>query len=484
MVASKRKLLAYTMCICLICSCSTDTVDEINEDIYSAQARSMKIGNLGNDLISQMASDAILIAPSGDITGVTDAANITEAMNTVKSSGGTVYLTDQNNGSTDHFYVSSNIVIDGFNGTVTGEGKEKTLIHAGRQSAAVGFTPAYSPIWTYIYPWSPLASAVFQLDFSVGDVAIKNLSILVRDDQPTDIFKDAYNNDGSYIWTIIEIVGGEHNTIIENVHLEGKESSAYGNLSGFNAGWGIHVMPWANPPSVEFPPRPTKGNMVIKNVSVENVANNALLFMAFTDGSEIDIKNVYASNVGYGIVARNISDSWVNISNMHVSNHSAGWATGMIFSDINSGLRINENQFSNAKWFASLFLWNVHHARITNNTFSDISSFGTAVGLSGASSWNTVFQNDFRESGLPGWSTETPGGPGAVWLRGDTHHNEVFEMKFPGGNGTSFCNMIMDLGDNTVKNWEMCEKPNLNVHSGLGESSAMADYDRHMKFKE
>jgi Right handed beta helix region len=466
-----KKLFIFTISLIFLVSC--EPIDEliIDEDLQEYKvSTSFKVSN-----------DAIIVAPSGDLTGVTDADNIEDALNTAKSTGGTVFLTDGDKYSTDHYFTSRNIVVDGFNGTLTGEGKNNTIINAGRKSATEGFAPAYSPIWTYLKPWAPLASTVLQLDNSIGDVTIKNLTILIKDDQPTDIQSDFYGSDGTYLWSMIEIIGGEFNTIIENVNLEGKESSAYGNSSGINTGWGIHVMPWAKPPSEEWPFQPTKGNLTINKVTIENIGNDAVLIMDYKDGSEINITDVSTHNVGYGVAVARISDSFVNVSNVATSNHDAWWATGLWFDDINSGLKVTENEISNAKWFASAFFYNVHESRITKNKFVNVESFGAAIALSGASTWNTVHQNDFRDSNLPGWTTTYPDGPGAIFLRYDTLDNTVLETKFPNNGAKTYCEMILDYGDNIIKNWQPCE--NLGFKSSISSKKDSDQPDINVKLR-
>ncbi len=438
---------------------SCNETDEIN--LMNSQ-------NIEEQLSNKAPLKAILVAPSGDVTGVSDADNIEDALNTAKLTGGTVYLTDGYTHTTDDYYTSRNIVVDGFNGTLMGEGKNKTIINAGRKSISEGFAPAYSPIWTILKPGYPLASTVLQLDNSTGDVSIKNLSILIKDDQPTDIIPDAYAGVATYLWGMIELIGGEFNAIIENVNLEGKESSAFGNSYGQNTGWGIHIMPWKNPPSVEWPFQPTKGNLTIKNVDIENIGNDAILLMDYKDGSEINIEDVNVHDVGYGIAVSRINDSFVNVSNVTTSNHGAGWAQGLWFANINSGLMVTKNKISNANWFAAAFFFNVHGAIINKNKFIDVGSFGATIALSGGSTGNTVGQNDFSDSKLLGWNSPSLfDGLGAVWLRDDTENNTVLETKFPMNGSKTYCNMILDQGNNTIKNWQPCENLGYKIPSNL-----------------
>lgn len=458
-----NNIFIFSVSLIFLISCETSDELMLDEDLQQKD-------NIESGLSKKLES-VIMVAPSGDITGVTDADNIEDALNAAKSTGGTVYLTDGYTKTTDHYYTSRNIVVVGFNGTLLGESKNKTIINAGRESTLDGFSPAFSPTWTVLKPWNPLAATVLQLDNSTGDVSIKNLSILVMDDQPTNPMPDGYNNDGTYIWSAIELIGGEFNTIIENVNIEGKKTQAFGNAGGLNLGWGIHVMPWDI--SLGFPPLRTQGNLTIKNVNLKNICYDAILLMDYKDGSMITIEDITAKNVGYGVAVSRITDSFVKVSNANISNHDSWWAQGMWFEDINSGLEAANNIISDAKWFSSVFLWDVHGAEITNNKFIDISSFGAAIALSGGSTWNTVRQNDYKDSNLPGWTTTSPDGPGAVFLQTTTHNNYIFEMKFP--NNKNLCEMILNLGDNSIHNWQACE--NFETKSSLNQM------DRNLEHK-
>ena len=479
-----KQLLFFLACIAMLTTCTNS--DDILEDNSQINSDYMKY---------KVPTDAIVVAPSGDISGVTDANNIEDELSTAKLTGGTVYLSDENKKTTDYYYISRNIVVDGFKGTLMGEGKNKTIINAGRKSASEGFEPAYSPIWTDLKPWEPLAPNVLQMGNCSGDVTIKNLSILVKDDQPTDIQLDFYGDDGSYIWTIIELMEGEYNTRIENVRLEGKKSLANGNIYGLNAGWGIIRRPGING-ELDFVD--AKGNLTIKNVEIKNVSQDAIRFIGFIDGSNInitdvsvenvgtgitagyitdsfvDISNVSAENVGIGIDAGDITDSFFNISKVDISIHEDGWA-GMYFYNINSGLKVTKNQITGAKWFTSLYMRNVSHSTISKNKFIDISSFGAAIYLRSESNENTLFQNDFKDSTLPGWTTTSPDGPGAILLRFDTQNNDIFEMKFPKNEEITLCEMILDNGNNKIKNWEACKELGYKSSAVLNEEPSQ-DY--------
>ena len=167
------------------------------------------------------------------MSGVTDADNIQAALIAVKADGGTVHLNEVT------YYVSRNIFVDGFWGTLEGESMDNTIIEAVRQSANFGFVPAESTYWPY---WTGLlvVPTVLQFDYSAGDVTIKDLSIQVTNGNPADpyIHPWAGSNPTTAISTLIEILGGDHNNVIENIRLKGDA----GDTRGKNVALGIHVM--------------------------------------------------------------------------------------------------------------------------------------------------------------------------------------------------------------------------------------------------
>jgi len=443
---------------------SCEQEDGINPDLINKSKKSKEISS--NE-------DYIIVAPSTDISGVTDANNIEAALNEAKVFGGTVYLTDGDESTVDHYYTSRNIVVEGFDGTLKGEDRDNTIINAGRKSKTVGFKGAHSP---YSGEGFDDLATIFQLDNSVGDVIITDLAILVKDDQPTDIQPDFYGRDATYITTFIEILGGEHNTIIENVRLEGKKSNAFGNEQGMNIGYGIHVML-----SSLF--STGKGNLTIEDVELTNIGWGAVIFMQFKDGSKITIEDVMAKNVGQGIYAGTIFDSSVKISEMNISIHSLGYQ-GIDMWNIPSGLEVKGNAILGSNFYGVLLrgisnaqiignsikdhygydgrhygitvLFSSNNNYIADNKFVNLSGEGGGIRIDKGSKGNRVEKNDFKSSNLPGWTISTPNGPGAIYLGSSTQNNEIFEMKFPTGKDIS--QMVRDYGiNNTIHNFESSE---------------------------
>lgn len=403
--------------------------------------------------------DAVYVTPSGDATGVTDADNIETALLYVSQTGGMVCLTDGDKSTVDHYYTSRNIVVPGFQGTLCGEGKYNSIIHAGRQSAEIGFEGATSEWWS-LTGGNPFLATVLQFDNAVGDVVLNNFTILIEDEQPTDIMPDYYGNPSTYISTFIEILGGEHDTYIENVCLRGLQTNAFGNIAGMNVSWGIHVMLGSPVADIN-----ESGKLFVKNVEAENLGDAACLFMRFAPGSLISIDKLQAINVGQGITGMNVLNSQATVRNTHVKIHSAG-LPGMFFFNIPSGLHVFDNTIETPRYWG-IFLHNlVNNAGIEDNTFMNLNQNLCFGGILVLGQNNFIHHNDFKNSSLSGWSIDA----GAIYLSSSSSGNMIHEMKFPQLLTLKLCEMIMDMTDNgetpgydganEIHNYVACENAN------------------------
>ncbi|RED44734.1 right-handed parallel beta-helix repeat-containing protein [Seonamhaeicola aphaedonensis] len=453
----KKIIYITTIALLILTSCSNEEVILENEQGVSNTAKSIN---------SKSLADAIVVAPSNDMTGVTDADNIEAALNEAKATGGTVYLSDGLMNTKDSYYVSRTIRVEGFNGAFLGEHKDKTMIHAGRKSDSEGFSPGFSTARN-----SPVAH-IFQFDKPTDHVTIKNMTVLVKDDQPSEVY-----NGNTFLGVAFELIGGHFNTTIEKIRIEGNESSADGNLFGYNLNWGLHVMPWGDGPMGGPPPR-TQGTLTIKNIDIENLATQAITFMDYRDGSEVLINNIIAKNVGVGLVGERINDSNVLVENFKATPHNRITAPTMIFWGIESGVTITDSKIENSQGRfsimirnspnstianttiknsnnvdATILLNNSSHSKVTNTSFINCNAGRAAIRIFNATDCS-IIQNDYRESGLPGW-TETSNGPGALLIHGNVTNTYVYETMFP--LGLTVCDMVNDNGSNTsIHNWEAC----------------------------
>lgn len=481
------------------------------------------VNEIANPLLKKGGDTGITVSPSGDVSGVTDADNIQDALNAVKADGGTVHLTD------GKYYVSRNIVVEGFRGTLKGKGMDKTIIEAVRQSPSVGFEPAESAYFPETIPDYP---TVLQLDYAAGDVTIRDLTVQAVDNDPVDPYLHPWvsgTNTTTAISTLIEILGGDHNTVVENVRLKG----ALGDARGMNVVIGIHVMLGEAP----TPGNEGTGDLRFKNVVAEDIGLYGLVVMRFESStitiedamitnvfealflgpflnSSVTVEDVRATNVGWGVDARWIYNSSVVISNVDIALGPEG-RIGIYMWDIPSGLEVTDNtvtgsarwagvemdRISNATivdntlkdvevgwpWGALIFLWQSHDNNISKNHFEAVSGGSAGIRLEGGSSGNTLDHNHFVKSGLPGWTATTPDGPGAILLDESTYDNTVFEMKFPPGKG--ICQMIWDMTDdpgtteydgaNEIHNWRPCENLAERVTRKAESESESGFHRRH-----
>ena len=484
-----KTILIILQAAILIYSCHTPTGEGLESSLLHEyemsinQLEKLKANeyiHIDHDAIFQVTSSLITVVPSGDLTGIVDANNIMLALAS-NPPGGIVHL------SSGNFYVSKNIVADGFHGTLEGEGEEATIIHGVRQSPASGdgFQPALSPYWSSA-GYNGLLPVILQLDNSVNSVILQDFQIRIEDQQPTDLIGDPYGNPATHISTFIEILGGEHNTLIQNITIKGSASALAGNVNGMNTAYGVHVM--LNSPILRG-----KGDLTVLNLTAENTGWGALLFMKYEDNSNILVDNLQATNVGEGITAGNIMNSEIDIRNSTIELSENG-RFGMWIFFINEGLTIQDNTISNSLFYGLSFTL-VENALITQNTikdqfgccpfnsaiafrfgcegntishnsFENLSGSTTGVRIWGDSQNNSIEQNTYTQSNLPGWTITNPAGPGAVILGPYSQGNSVFEMKFPPGTGAPLCEMIKDMtddpatpdydGNNTIHHWEPC----------------------------
>lgn len=431
---------------------------------------------LHKDLNSEFVSlkqNMIVVAPSNDKTGVTDANNIELALQTAKDVGGTVLLSDGNMESVDIYYTSRNIVVEGFNGSLKGEQQDNSIIKAGRESKEKGFQPAYSPVWTKFF--GLLSPAVFQFDNPIGRISISDLTIKVENKRPTDILTDFYGDDKTYIWTMIEIIGGEYDTELENLTLLGAKSSDSGSFSatnlasGTNVGWGIHVMPWNIDnwePGSPDPPKPNQADLFVNNVTGMNLGKELLTFMHFDNG-DIEIRNLNGRGVAAGIYAHSISNSRINVTESKLTFKDNGFY-GFFFQNISGGLTVHRNYFSGEvvpRNYGILFV-GVSDSYVTDNVFKNFTNGFACIIMGFMSKNNTIESNDLSKSGISGWTVSNPAGPGGYLLGSVTENNSILDINFPIEKQLTLCDIVGDWSDNPstpeydgnnyIENWEGC----------------------------
>jgi hypothetical protein len=173
----------------------------------------------------------IVVNPSGDTTGVTDADSIEWALQNV-APGGTVQF------SKGHFYVSRTIFVEGFNGDLKGAGMDKTIIEAVRKSDTEGFALGTHPInlnkrSKLLWFWNPT-------DY----LGLEDLTLQVSDPQPSEPYQ-AYWADGDItaLSSLFHALGGDCEIVVKNIRMTGAESEADGNFNGMNLAWTFQRFP-------------------------------------------------------------------------------------------------------------------------------------------------------------------------------------------------------------------------------------------------
>jgi CSLREA domain-containing protein len=204
----------------------------------------------------------------------------------------------------------------------------------------------------------------------------------------------------------------------------------------------------------------SNGNKIINNSTVGGEDGIELLF----SHNNIVQGNSVSAPFRDGIFLYLASENRVvgnNVSDIMTSSPWGGIL--LLLSNLNT---IESNKLENVRGLFGVFgIFSSHNNKYTRNTVSNaIASNGFMLLTSRE---NEITKNDFKRIGVSGWTSDTPNGPGAIWIDGSSTNNEIFEMKFPPGK-SHICNMIIDLTDdsgteaydgaNTIHNWTSCEK--------------------------
>jgi len=358
----------------------------------------------------------VVVSPSGDLTGVTDAVNIEGALHTVKVDGGTVSL------AKGHFYVSRTIAVEGFQGVIEGAGMDETTIEAVRRSPADGdgFSLPEPEEWTFLLPeyWPGPVPSVLQFEYPAGFVGIRDLTFVVNDPNPADPY-DHYWTTGpttALSW-FVTLLGGDFDTSTERVRFQGAPGGTNLIMAHF----------------VILGPRGLgllgQGDVLYRDIILENALWYGLGVERFRS-STITFEDSKISNVWNGVYAGAYTtsnpESSVRVSNVDLS----GTVYGMWFSRIPSGLVVTRNRvtgtpatgrgiflrlvdqatiehnrftgFQFPEWNrAAVFAWNSNHNTIAKNRFEDFAENTAAIRLLGTSNGNYILKNTTERAELP-----------------------------------------------------------------------------------
>jgi Periplasmic copper-binding protein (NosD) len=416
------------------------------------------------------------VAPSGDMTGVVDATHIEIALNHVKASGGTVWLTDNDHSTVDTFYVSRGIVVEDFRGTVRGEGKHKTIVEAvpgPTGSFEFTYTSSFAP---KVPPFVTNYPTLFWFEGANG-LSFESLTLQVLDHSPAD----TYIMEGSpttALFALVADMGGEGDTTFNNVMFSGASGDyVYIGAPGtspknlnravhsqkgpdrFTAGIGDFIAEGTDLEEMAFglfagprkDARITIGGSSSKKNVARNVGNPYPVFgLALAALTPIDNSRVTISN--NEVHDSFLADIWMGrftnseITVMGNSLEGGERAIGAILLNYGQSATIKQNTIVGSGPFA-ISLYASDNSRVQGNDLTFNPAEETVV--LDSSSGNVILGNNYEGSLLPGWtgapnSAVCQGGPGAVNLKPNSNNNWVVEDDFP--NDTTSSTQVCDQG--------------------------------------
>jgi hypothetical protein len=410
-----------------------------------------------------MASKMTTVPPSRKCSD--NATAIQLALNNAQS-GDVVFLTDGDATTVDTYCVDEGIVVlNGFDGTLKGEGMDQTIIEAvagpGKKPFHFDFNSGYVNI-----PGNPNAGiwpTVLHFEFPV-DVTVSDLTITELDP----------GHPGNY-FQFIAIWGGDHNAVFENLALRGSPPSPEWLV-------GIHAMAGPEASSLDG-----RGTVLIRNVEIDDVGDG-IDPMWYGDGSAFRVEGVRTTNAFWGMWVRGLTSGLQVTGSTFTASVGAGILLREVSNAIISDNTIKDQHFG-AWWRSGIYLRDgVRNSVVTRNRFENLSGdLGQAIFLPGFGApvaGNTIDHNTFTQSGLPGWTADTPNGPGAIRLGLGAFDNEVFEPDYLVGQGKGLCQMLWDQTDdesttqydgvNKIHGWQPCE---LFPERGSGKEGSGAEPD-------
>jgi hypothetical protein len=309
-------------------------------------------------------------------------------------------------------------------------------------------------------------------------ITFKKLTLQVTDPSPCD-FIDYGGGITGLAGFALEIAGSTPDVIPEIVVRDVAVLGAAGDVAGKNLPWAMFVVLGDSLMQNDR----GKGNVTIKNCYVSDAAWRGIVMGSLTDGSSGIIKECMVENSGYGIRVIWVDDSRCQIKENTLSN--VWWWPIELLADVSgaevrmntvsggnrthvllgrcSAVTVSENTFRDLDapgffWTAPIYVrGNNRDCVISANRFININGAPAAIFVRGLNNTNnTIFDNDFKKSGLPGWNPDGSGGPGCVLLGAGTSGNYVDEGKFPPR--TNLCEQVKDEGGtNEVAGWyEKC----------------------------
>ena len=426
-------------------------------------------------LTAAASGSVIVVPPSGDETGQTDPGAIEAALNSA-GPGDVVLLSDGDPSTVDDYYASEGIVVyPGFDGTLAGEDRDHTIVHAVPQPDGSPFESTFPS--AYFLPGAQVIwPTLFHFEYPDA-VTVRDLATIQEDAVPAS----------PGLFQHIAVWGGSPDVVVQDLRLSdpGRAENAVG----------VHVMGGSNVWAQDG-----TGSVAILDNHLEDLAYGVMP-MFYGPGDDVGVIENRFDNGEWDIFARNNAPGSFHIAdNLHHSTLYAGvWIwhvtgvniTGNSYLDgrgrnvvvrDSEGIDISNNLFrgsyATAWWHANVYLGSggfrlgVKDSRVTHNTFENIgyaasSHLVAAIMARPLVTGMEIHHNSFVHSGLPGWTVDSPTGPGPLLLDESTGQNQVHEMQFAPGPGKTLCEMIWDRtddpvtaaydGDNAIHGWQPCE---------------------------
>ena len=172
-----------------------------------------------------------------------------------------------------HYYVSESIIVQGYSGTISGAGKGKTIIEA-----AQGFKDTPDPL----FPPPFTVTAMFALYWPTGDVAFRDLTLLVTGDAPAQPHANPFKGLTNTIDNAIVVAAAnpdvENGVTITyaNIEVKGENSNDPYSYNGKNLIYPLIVTGFPDAGSI---------NADIKNCEVVNSGEYAVNYFEASEGS-------------------------------------------------------------------------------------------------------------------------------------------------------------------------------------------------------
>ncbi len=265
------------------------------------------------DLIHPKWSNRIIVHPSGDMTGITDAAAIEDALNLVGPHG--VVQLDAG----DFFLNRPVSAPEGFSGMLRGKGKEATAIFG------VGSEAEPFPLTT-ILDGLPLTeqdrAVLFHFPSPGGRLVVERLAVSLKSGFFTETIETGFFGPNDlFAFFVVDIGDEEVNTTFRDLLLQGIEANDNGpflSFLQFQPGQGIVV----SGSSENFPEPVSGGRHSVSKSMFDQLGLQAINLQLF-DRANIQIRNNTLTDIKQ-VITRLVTGSVIDISRNNIENESLG----------------------------------------------------------------------------------------------------------------------------------------------------------------